>query len=132
MSVNKAIRSINENKEKTVFDNSKPEVNSIGLPCMEGLKLVEISDIVCCEAKSTYTEFTFTDKKKLLVSKPLHVYEEILEAYRFYRIHNSHLINLNHIKEYIKGRGGNVIMTNNTIIKVAARKKDDFLKHILH
>lgn len=131
-SVNKTIRAINNKNEKPISEHTIVNGSKIGLPCMEGLIFVDIADIVRCEAKGTYTEFAFTDRKKLLISKPLQVYEDILEAYGFFRVHNSHLINLNRIKEYIKGRGGNIIMADGEVITVAARKKDDFLKHILH
>ncbi len=132
-SVNKTIRAINAKNDKTAAgEHTIVNGNKIGLPCMEGLKFVEITDVVRCEAKGTYTEFSFKDKKKLLISRSLQVYEDILEPYGFFRVHNSHLINLNCIKEYIKGRGGNIIMADGAIIAVAARKKDDFLKQILH
>lgn len=132
-SVNKTIRAINTKNDKTTAtEHAIVNGNKIGLPCMEGLKFVEITDIVRCEAKGTYTEFSFKDRKKLLISRSLQVYEEILETYGFFRVHHSHLINLNCIKEYIKGRGGNIIMADGAIIAVAARKKDEFLRHILH
>lgn len=132
-SVNKTIRAINTKNDKTAaVEHAIVNGNKIGLPCMEGLKFVEIKDIIRCEAKGTYTEFSFKDRKKILISRSLQVYEDILESYGFFRVHHSHLINLNCIKEYIKGRGGNIIMTDGAIIAVAARKKDDFLKQILH
>lgn len=104
----------------------------LGLPTMDGLTFVDITDIVHCEAKGAYTEFSFLNKKKILVSKPLQVYEDMLSSQGFYRVHNSFLVNMVHIKEYVKGRGGNVIMADGTSITVATRKKDDFLKHLLH
>jgi two-component system, LytTR family, response regulator len=131
-SVNKAIRAINNKDDKSSNEHTIVKGNKIGLPCMEGLKFVDIAHIVRCEAKGAYTEFSFTDQKKLLVSKPLQVYEEILESYNFFRVHHSHLINLNCIKQYNKGRGGSIVMADGEVITVAARKKDDFLKRILH
>ena len=56
--------------------------------------------------------------------------EEILAPYRFYRIHNSHLINLSYIKKYLRGDGGQVILQNDEVIDVARRKKEEFLKLI--
>ncbi len=132
-SVNKAIAALSQKNElpKTGIDTIATG-SRIGLPCMEGLKFVNVTDIVRCEAKGTYTDFTFSDQTKVLISRPLQVYEEILAPHGFFRIHNSHLINLNYIKEYIKGRGGTVIMTDGEIIAVAARKKDEFLNKVLH
>lgn len=104
----------------------------IGLPTMDGLSFVDIDDIVHCEAKGAYTAFSFLSKKKIMVSKPLQVYEDMLNSQGFYRVHNSFLINLAHIKEYIKGRGGSVVMADGATITVATRKRDSFLKHLLH
>jgi two-component system LytT family response regulator len=70
------------------------------------------------------------DGKSILVTKLLKDFEEILLPYRFFRIHNSHLINLNYIKKYIRGDGGQVIMENNEVIDVSRRKKEEFLKLI--
>lgn len=106
--------------------------SKLGLPCLEGLKFVNVNDIVRCEARGNYTEFHFIGSRKLLISKPLQSYEEILAPHGFFRIHHSHLINLDHIKEYIKGRGGTVVMQDGQVITVAARKRDEFLNHILH
>lgn len=104
----------------------------IGLPTMDGLTFVDVNDIVHCEAKGAYTEFAFLNKKRIMVSKPLQVYEDMLSGRGFYRVHNSFLVNMVHIKEYVKGRGGSVIMADGASITVATRKKDDFLKHLLH
>lgn len=130
-SVNKAVAALSVKNDKANIEQNTMG-NKIGLPCMEGLKFVNITDIIRCEAKGTYTEFSFTNNTRLLISKPLQVYEDILSPHGFFRVHNSHLVNLNRIKEYIKGRGGTVIMADGEIIGVAARKKDDFLNHILH
>ncbi len=133
-SVAKAENNIKNREHKTAEAEDKPVISDrkLGLPCMEGLKFKDITDIVRCEAKGTYTEFSFVDNTRLIVSKPLQAYEDILSTYGFLRVHHSHLINLNRIKEYIKGRGGNIIMADGAIIAVAARKKDEFLRHILH
>jgi two-component system LytT family response regulator len=68
--------------------------------------------------------------KNMLVTKLLKDFEEILAPYFFYRIHHSHLINLNHIKKYVRGDGGQVVMQNDTVIDVSRRKKEEFLKMI--
>lgn len=128
-SVRKAIN----NKNKSVNQKtSETEEGSIGLPTINGIKFFPSSDIIRCEAKGTYTEFFFTNNKKLLVSKPIKVYEELLSTHGYFRVHKSHLINLKHVKEYIKGRGGNLIMTDNSTVIVASQKKDEFLKCFLH
>lgn len=133
-SVNKATRAINDKSRLSVHKNEHNTLNGniIGLPSMEGLKFIDITAVVRCEAKGTYTEFSFVNGPKLLVSKPIHAYEQILEKYGFFRVHKSHLINLSYIKEYIKGRGGTIIMADKAVITVAARKKDEFMNQILH
>ena len=72
----------------------------------------------------------FDDHSKLLASRTLKDFEDILPADTFFRIHNSHMINLHFIKKYIRGDGGQVEMTNGDSILVSRRKKDEFLKII--
>lgn len=123
---------INHRASKSQNDTHEFAGKRIGLPTMDGLTFVDITDIIHCEAKGAYTEFSFHNKKKIMVSKPLQVYEDMLSSQGFYRVHNSYLINMAHIKEYVKGRGGSVVMADGANITVATRKKDDFLKHLLH
>ncbi len=132
--VNNAVRAINNNKHlpAPIDEHNMLNEHNIGLPTMEGLMFVPVKDMVRCEAKGPYTEISFTNRGKLTVCKSLQLYEQILSKFGFYRIHKSHLINLGYIKEYIKGRGGNVVMSDGATITVALRKKEDFLKHILH
>jgi len=82
------------------------------------------------ESSSNYCKLCFTDGKSLLVTKLLKDFEDMLQPYNFYRVHNSHLINLAYIKKYIRGEGGQVIMQNGDVIDVARRKKEEFLKLI--
>jgi two-component system LytT family response regulator len=100
----------------------------IALPSQKGYVFVEVCDIVRCEADNTYTTFFFTDKSSLVVSKSIKECEEILSDFQFFRIHLSYLINLNYVKEYLKGDGGQVRMTDGSVIDVSRRKKEEFLK----
>jgi two-component system LytT family response regulator len=70
------------------------------------------------------------DKQKLTVSKTLKEFEELLSEYNFFRVHNSHLINLDYIKKYNKGHGGTVIMDDGSEIEVSVRRKDEFFKRL--
>ncbi|MBT2622203.1 response regulator transcription factor [Chryseobacterium sp. ISL-6] len=128
MAVNKALEINKKNKSSTTAINQ----NKISLPTLQGFKLTNITDIVRCEADSSYTTFYMSDKTKIIVSKTLHEFEEFLADYNFFRIHHKHLINLSHLKEYIKGKGGQVIMTDNSVLDVSVRKKNDFLNKIEH
>ncbi len=109
---------------------SKPQNDKITISTSEGVEFFEIGSIVRIESSSNYSKIFFMDGKNILVTKLLKDFEEILLPYRFFRIHNSHLINLNYIKKYIRGDGGQVIMENNETIDVSRRKKEEFLKLI--
>ena len=102
----------------------------IALPTMSGFVFAQVNDIIRCESDNNYTTFYFNDKGSLMVSKTLKDCEELLEEYQFFRIHASHLINMRYIKEYIKGDGGQVKMTDGSVVDVSRRKKDEFLQHL--
>lgn len=127
MAVHKTLENIKKNKIVPVSPLKK---NKISLPTLQGFKLTDINDIIRCEADSSYTTFYLVDKTKIIVSKTLHEFEEFLTEYNFFRIHHKHLINLSHLKEYIKGKGGQVIMTDSSVLDVSVRKKIDFLSKI--
>jgi two-component system, LytTR family, response regulator len=120
--------------------NSKAQVNQllknlnlpaehakIALPTLTGYLFVEVRDIIRCESDNTYTTFFTTDKRKILVSKTLKDVEQMLEEYRFFRVHNSHLINLDYVSEYFKGEGGQVKMVDGSVVDVSRRRKEEFL-----
>lgn len=127
IAINKVLENIKKNKGSSGISLSD---NKISLPTLQGFKLININDIIRCEADSSYTTFYLTDKTKVIVSKTLHDFEEHLIRYNFFRIHHKHLINLFHLKEYIKGKGGQVIMTDDSVLDVSVRKKNDFLARI--
>ncbi|HEX5172121.1 MAG TPA: LytTR family DNA-binding domain-containing protein [Cyclobacteriaceae bacterium] len=114
-----------ENLKVTEADHTK-----IALPSLTGYLFVSVKDIIRCESDNTYTTFFTTDKRKIIVSKTLKECEQMLGEYRFYRVHNSHLINLEYMVEYIKGEGGIVKMADGSHIDVSRRRKEDFM-HIL-
>ena len=102
----------------------------IAIPVQEGLEFIEQQDILYLEAKSNYTEITMVNGTRLVVSKTLKDFEELLPGAVFIRIHHSWLINKFHVKKYVKGDGGQVIMRNDKALDVARRKKEEFLKSI--
>jgi len=99
----------------------------IALPTSEGLTFVEINDMIRCESTANYTYFFLEGGKKILVSKTIKFYEELLSDHKFYRVHQSHLINLMHIKKYVKGEGGYIIMSDDSMVMVSRRRKESFL-----
>ena len=100
------------------------------LPTMKGFMVLKLDDIIYCEAERSYTVFHLEGNKTVTVSKPLLDYDSLLRDTSFLRIHKSFLINLNHVKEYQRGEGGLVIMSDNAEIEVSRRKKDQFLMKI--
>ena len=97
------------------------------IPSLKGFQVVQVSDVIFCEAENTYTYIHFKDNKKTLASRPLMDYELLLEDSLFFRIHKSTLVNMKHIKEYQKGEGGFVTMTNGKQLEVSRRKKESFV-----
>lgn len=102
----------------------------IALPTLTGFLFIKVKDIIRCESDNTYTTFFTTDKKKIIVSKTLKECEQMLVDHRFYRVHNSHLVNLEYIIEYIKGEGGFVKMADGSQVDVSRRRKEEFM-HVL-
>ena len=94
------------------------------IPSMKGFQVIDIKNIIYCEANGNYTNFHFTNHPLICASKPIHEYEELLADCNFVRIHKSFVVNLEHIKEYIRGEGGSVMMSNGHEVEVSRRKKD--------
>jgi two-component system LytT family response regulator len=100
------------------------------LPTFKGFTILKLEEIVYCEAQRSYTIFHLVNNKTITISKPLFDYDRLLAGTSFYRIHKSFLINLLHAKEYIRGEGGMVIMSNGADIEVSRRKKDQFISKL--
>ncbi|MEJ5049232.1 LytTR family DNA-binding domain-containing protein [Chryseobacterium culicis] len=127
IAVNKALDHI---KKMQPSQSTLLKDNRIILSTLQGFKIVDIASIIRCEADSSYTTFYLTNKTKIMVSKTLHEFEPILLEQNFFRIHHKHLINIDHLQEYIKGRGGQVVMSDESVLDVSYRKKNDFLSTI--
>src|ERR1700741_578143 len=108
----------------------KPSEMRLCLPTLKGFIVLKLEDIIYCEAERSYTIFHLEGKKVVTVSRPLLEYEHLLQDTSFLRIHNSFLINMQHVKEYQKGEGGLVILSDGTEIEVSRRKKDMFLEKV--
>jgi two-component system LytT family response regulator len=150
LNLNELSGALKRYKEKTgkirmnnLLENFKinSEDQKIALTDKNGLNFYKTKDIIRCQSDNSYTEFFIlneNDKQgqysKIVVSKGFDAFEDFLvEKGFFYRIHNQHLININHIKKYVKEDGGYIIMddnSNNTIPLARARKEDfiDFLR----
>ncbi|HVF81961.1 MAG TPA: LytTR family DNA-binding domain-containing protein [Flavisolibacter sp.] len=99
----------------------------ICISSLKGFQVVKLSEIIYCEASSNYTNFHFIGRPSICASKPIHEYETLLEDCGFVRIHKTFLVNLEHVKEYQRGEGGSVILSDNSELEVSRRKKELFI-----
>lgn len=121
-----------EKKLEVLRENLKdrPYFDKIAIPTMEGLLFFDTANIVHLEAQSRYTTICFKDHPKLLASRTLKDFEELLPPDIFFRTHHSHIINLQYIRRYIRGDGGQIEMQNGNFVIVSRRKKEAFLNRI--
>jgi two-component system LytT family response regulator len=134
-------KAMQKSRQREVTDHLKillDNINSLQLsqqkmaiPTMTGLTFIYLKDILRLESKGSYTTVFLLDGKHLITVRSIREFEKILPEALFYRIHNSHIINLNRVQEYQKGRGGYVLMEDNTSIEVALRRKEEFLRKLL-
>ena len=110
------------------INHPKKLLHKLAIPTLEGLFFYNINDVVHLEANSNYTNIYFSNKTKIIASRTLKDFEELLPDNIFFRTHHSHLINLNYIKRYIRGDGGQIELQNGDYVEVARRKKEEFLK----
>lgn len=102
--------------------------NKISLPTAQELVLIDADDIIRVEANNNYSHFYFTNRSKLIVSRTLKEFEDLLLSYNFYRIHQSHLINLKHIVSVNSSDGDYVILHGGHRVEISRRKKADFIQ----
>lgn len=110
------------------LDEIKKESKKIVLKTAESIFLVSIQDIVRCEASGNYTKFYLQNQKPVLVSHTLKEYDDLLQGYKFFRVHQSHLVNLEHIVRIDKADGGVLILSDNQNCPISTRKKDALIK----
>ena len=95
----------------------------IALSNSNGTFVINVSDIIRCESDDNYTKFFIKNKKPILISKTLKEYDELLSENGFERIHQSHLINMDYLKSYVK-EGSYVLMADASQVPVAQRKRE--------
>ncbi|GAC1708132.1 MAG: hypothetical protein NVS9B7_23250 [Flavisolibacter sp.] len=105
-------------------------VYKIAIATMEGLQMVQVENIIRCEADRNYTNLFLKNKVKITASRNLKDLEEMLEDYAFIRVHHSHLINLNEVEKYIKGEGGYLLMSDKSTVDVSRSRKEILLKKL--
>ena len=108
--------------------NNHPMSKKIALPTMEGISFEKTEEIISLEAHGNYTMIHFIDGRQLLVCRTLNAMEQAVEEECFLRVHRSAAINMQRIKQYVKGKGGYVVMENSLMISVSEGKKQVFLE----
>jgi two-component system LytT family response regulator len=102
--------------------------DKIALPFQNGVSFVEIKSIICCESENNYTRFFTTDGQQFIVSKTLGDIQESLEVAGFLRVHRQYLINLNHIKKYVRSDGNYLVLSNGRTVPVARNQKEKLME----
>ena len=95
----------------------------IALHTMEKVHVVDLADIMRCESDGNYTHFILKDQRPILVTRTLKEYDKLLKSRSFLRVHQSHLLNMEHIKEFVKTDGGYIVLSNGEKIPVSTRKR---------
>ncbi|WP_158841742.1 LytR/AlgR family response regulator transcription factor [Polaribacter sp. L3A8] len=116
---------LNVLQEAVTSPNNKP--TKISLHTSQKIIVVNIENIIHCKSDNNYTTFFFKDTSKILVSKTLKHYADMLKEVGFLRVHQSHLVNTKYIKEFIKSDGGYLMLTDNSNIPVSVRKRNEVL-----
>lgn len=102
--------------------------NKLALPCEEGLKLVPFEDIIKCQADRAYCTFHLNGGQTILVSSAMKEFENVLVANGFLKVHKSTIVNIKYAQKYVRGKGGQLIMADGSVVYVAVRKKEDLMK----
>ncbi|MEO1450669.1 MAG: LytTR family DNA-binding domain-containing protein [Bacteroidota bacterium] len=111
------LQALAENRKQV----SRP--SRLALHTMEKIHVVNIEEIIRCESSANYTIFYFSDQKQLLVTKTLKEFDKMLSDQGFLRVHQSHLVNLSYVKEFVKIDGGYLVMRDGSNVPVSSRKK---------
>lgn len=106
--------------------------NRIALQTADGLMMVNNDEVIRCQSISNYTKIFLTNNRQLVIAKTLKEAEEMLAAHCFYRIHHSHLVNINHVLRFVKTDGGHITMTDGAQLAVARNRKDGFIAQFSH
>lgn len=113
---------------KQMLGTGKLNIDRIALPTAEGIHFVQLTDIVWLESLGSYTKFHVSGQSPIVVSRLIKEYEELLEDHNFLRVHQSSVLNMKHVKKYVRGDGGQVWMSDGSEIEVARRRKDELIK----
>ena len=120
-----------ESNYATLFENLQTkQPRKLAIPTSDGMEYLKTSEIIRIEADRSYSWFYMVNGHKYLVSRNLKEYQELLSDSNFFRSHNSHLINLDHVRKYVRHEGGYIIMSDESNVPLSRGKKDLFLMHM--
>ena len=121
-------RKLLQKGDKSPTKGSIESFDKLALPSDDGLELISFDEIIKCQASRSYCTFGLTNNRSILVSKPMKEFEDILNRKHFFKIHKSTIVNIRHIKKYIRGKGGSLVLSDGSIVDVSVRKKGELLK----
>lgn len=121
---NDAIKRLLDSINKPNQPNKK-----IVLKTLNTVHVIEVDNIIRCESDRNYTVFHLADGEKILISRSMKEFDDMLMEFGFLRVHNSHLINLNAVRKFLKDELI-LVLKDNTSIPVAYRKRDELLHAI--
>ncbi|MEM9819498.1 MAG: LytTR family DNA-binding domain-containing protein [Bacteroidota bacterium] len=117
-------------KLSVLRENLNNFYSKLALPTSQGYSFVELSQIIYCEAQGNYTQFYLRGNEKILVSKTLKIYDDLLQASNFFRISRSHLVNLNHVEKFGRQKSPTLTLSNGQTLNLSEGRRNDFLKKI--
>ncbi len=136
-----AVVKVEKRRQQSVFNKSLETLmhnlrggnsdQKIAVSAPDGYIFIRVADIIYLQSEGAYTYFFMKENKKLVASRNIREYEDLLSDHNFFRIHKSYIVNVAEIQKYIRGEGGTVVMSNNCQLDVSRRRKEEFLE-LLH
>ncbi|RYZ45427.1 MAG: response regulator transcription factor [Sphingobacteriales bacterium] len=117
---------------KLVSNREEKSNHRLALPTLRETRFVNPRDIIRCESSNAYTSFFLSSEEKIVVSKPIYEYEELLADFGFLRCHQSHLVNINFINSWLKKDGDYLVLKNGQQIPVSRNKKEMMNQRLIH
>jgi len=117
---------------ETLLHNMKnnTENNRVVFSTSEGLEIVEIKDIVRCQSDNNYTYIYLSSGEHIFLSKTLKEVEQMIQSSTFIRVHQSHLVNINFIKRFVKGDGGYLLLKDDKQVSVSKSRREQLMHRI--
>ena len=119
-----------ENKLQLLLQNLNESSDKVNISADGKVYLIDRDDVIMLKSDKSYTTIYLKSEQQILVSKTLKEVEKKFNTPQFFRVHNSYLINLNHVKEYLKGLGGELIMTNGLTASISRNRKAELFKKL--